>query len=140
MMGRNWFRDIFRRQGDPGDRRRVLGRRGEQLAARHLRRAGYRILHRNLRVGDDEADIVAMAPDGRMVVIVEVKTRRDDRLAPELAVNQQKQSRLVRLAARLQRRRAFTDRAFRFDVIAITWPEAGLPELRHLEGAFQASI
>ena len=53
--------------------RESLGDRGERLAARWLTRRGYRILHRKLTIGRDEADLVAVDPHGT-VVIVEVKT------------------------------------------------------------------
>ena len=89
----NWLRRLA------GQHRRILGRRGERRAARFLRRRGYRILHRNLTIGRDEADLVALDPDGRTIVIVEVKTRSSDYLAPEVKINRDKQYRLARLAA-----------------------------------------
>ena len=51
----------------------VLGRQGEQAAAEHLQRAGFRILDRNWRCADGELDIVAA--ERRTLVICEVKTR-----------------------------------------------------------------
>ena len=55
-----------------------LGKIGEELAEKHLRRIGYQILQRNWRFGHDELDIIAR--DGEWLVIVEVKTtlRPDD--------------------------------------------------------------
>ena len=119
---------------------RPLGERGERLAERHLKRAGYRIIRRNLRIAKDEADLVAFTPDGGTVVVVEVKTRSGDDIAPEEGVNQAKRRHLSRLAARLQRRRRFADRPFRFDVIAITWPDGEVPDLRHYIAAFESTI
>ena len=55
--------------------RAELGRWGEDLAARELKRRNYRILDRNVRVGRGELDIVATDRDA--TVFVEVKTRRD---------------------------------------------------------------
>ena len=52
----------------------ALGRRGERIAERYLRRKGYRILERNFRGAGAEIDLVAM--DGETLVFVEVKTRR----------------------------------------------------------------
>jgi putative endonuclease len=49
-----------------------LGRRGERAAVRALRRAGYRVLARNLRTPAGEVDVLAL--DGDTLVIVEVKT------------------------------------------------------------------
>src|SRR4051812_22975942 len=59
-----------------GNARDPLGDAGERAAARHLTRAGYRVIGRNLRVPMGGADILALAPDGETVVVVEVKARR----------------------------------------------------------------
>ena len=49
------------------------GRLGEKLAARYLRKKGYRILAKNYRTRYGEIDIVAR--DGGVLCFVEVKTR-----------------------------------------------------------------
>ena len=51
-----------------------LGRLGEELAARALRRAGWRVLARRLRTPWAEVDLVAV--DGAELVCVEVKAAR----------------------------------------------------------------
>ncbi|MCL4209051.1 MAG: YraN family protein [Phycisphaeraceae bacterium] len=130
---RRWV-GAWRRGGNP------LGDCGEHEAARWLAARGYRVLHRNLRVGKDEADLVMLDPDGRTVVIVEVKTRRDDDVRPEENVHGRKRHRLNRLAAVLARRREYRDRPFRFDVIAIVWPEGGAPNVTHFLGAFASDL
>ncbi|MHC4127860.1 MAG: YraN family protein [Planctomycetota bacterium] len=124
--------------GGRGGRGGVLGEDGERLAARWLKRRGYRILHRGLRVGSDEADVVAVDPDGRTLVIVEVKTRAADAPGPEAGITRDKRFRLARLASRLQDRPRFRDHAIRFDAVAIVWPPDGDPEVRHYEDAFES--
>ena len=52
---------------------KTLGRRGEDAAARFLKRLGYKILARSRRLAPGEFDLVAL--DGRTIVFVEVKTR-----------------------------------------------------------------
>ncbi len=113
-----------------------LGDRGERLAARWLKRQGYRILHRKLTIGRDEADLVAVDPEGRALVIVEVKTRRREAPPPEAGLTRAKQAHLARLAARLQERREYRDMQIRFDAIAIVWPEGAKPDVRHYPDAF----
>ncbi len=115
-----------------------LWRRGERLAARFLKRRGFRILHRNLTVGKEEADLVAVAPDGKTLVIVEVKTRADPEARPEEAIGRGKQSRLARLAARLASRPEFRGRPVRFDVVAVTMSPGAAPDVRHYEHAFES--
>ena len=53
---------------------RELGLLGEELAARHLVRSGWRILGRRVRTPAAEIDLLAR--DGRELVCVEVKTAR----------------------------------------------------------------
>ena len=129
-----FLRRFFARAPEP------LGRRGERLAAKWLRQRGYRILERNLPVADDEADLVALDPDGTTIVIVEVKTRAEELPSPEASITRTKQFRMARLASRLQRKNGYQDRPFRFDAIAIVWPAAsgGEPVLRHHSGAFES--
>jgi putative endonuclease len=117
-----------------------LGARGEREAARWLRRRGFRILERNFHVGDDEADLLAIDPDGRTLVVVEVKTRAADDIAPESGVDERKQFRLARLAARLMKMRRFSGRPIRFDAIAVIWPQRGAPHVRHIVAAFDSPI
>jgi putative endonuclease len=116
----------------------ALGERGERLAARWLARRGYRILHRRYTVGHDEADLIAVDPGGRTLVIVEVKTRTADVPGPEAGITRDKRFRLARLASRLHERPEFHDHAIRFDAVAIVWPRDGDPDIRHYEDAFES--
>lgn len=117
-----------------------LGARGERLAAKHLRRSGYRVLKRNLRNRFGEIDVIALDPDRRTVVIVEVKTGSDGPLAPEVHVTHEKQRKLVGLAAQCARRYRLTDRPIRFDVIGVDLPDHGEPTIRHHVGAFESHV
>lgn len=77
--------------------RRDVGGRGEDLAARHLCRAGMRVLARNRWNREGEVDLLAR--DGPMLVVAEVKTRTSlVRGHPSLAVTEDKRRRLYRLA------------------------------------------
>ncbi len=106
----------------------ALGRRGERIAERHLRRHGYRILERNFRGAGAEIDLVAM--DGDTLVFVEVKTRRTAETGmPQEAVNSHKQRHLRRAGEVYAQRHRAHDRPIRFDVVAILEDGSG----RHLE-------
>ena len=56
---------------------RLLGERGERLAARHLKRQGMRVLLRGYRTEQGEIDLIAR--DGDMLVFVEVKVATQGR-------------------------------------------------------------
>ena len=42
------------------NRRNILGQKGEDLAAEHLRKGGYRLIERNYRNNYGEIDIIAL--------------------------------------------------------------------------------
>ena len=115
-----------------------LGRRGERAAARYLRRKGYRIVARSERGSIGEIDLVAV--DGRVIVFVEVKTRRShDKGHPAEAVGPEKQQRLTRLALTYLKRHELLEYPARFDVVALTWPEGQRrPTIEHFVNAFEA--
>ena len=121
------------------DERRALGAQGEARAARFLVKRGYRIVERNVRLGGVEVDLIASR--GRVVVFVEVKTRRSDRFGPpETAVDRGKQARLVRAAASWLQQQRGRIREVRFDVITCRPPTAaqGVWQIEHLPAAFDA--
>jgi len=95
-----------------------LGKKGEELAAKHLEGQGYVILARNWCCHSGELDMVAK--DGNTLVFIEVKTRRSTVCgSPAEAVNTKKQEK-VRLVARhfLYENRTGAA-AYRFDVVAV---------------------
>ena len=131
---RNWWHE---RSARPiGD---ALGARGEHEAERHLKKLGYKTLARGSRNKLGELDLVAL--DGKTIVFVEVKTRRNtDAGHPADAVDERKQARLTRLALAFLKRNRLLDQPSRFDVIAITWPEdQQRPRIEHFKNAFEAT-
>lgn len=119
------------------DDRAELGRRGERLARRFLRKQlGYVIVTENYRTPVGEIDLIAL--DGPCVVFVEVKTRRsEDAGDVEEAVGPIKQRRLARAARHfLATQPDAADRPCRFDVLAIVCPATGKPHVRHVPDAF----
>ncbi|MBC20248.1 MAG: YraN family protein [Planctomycetaceae bacterium] len=120
---------------------RTLGQRGEAVAARFLRKKGYRIVARSHRSALGELDLVAVDPRDRRgptLVFVEVKTRSGHSLGfPEEAVGQKKQLKLGRLALQYLIRYQLSETPSRFDVVAVLWPgDSGKPAVTHFEDAF----
>jgi len=115
--------------------RQQLGRAGEQRAADFLRRAGYRILASNYRTRRGELDLVA--EEGGELVFVEVKTRTSLAFgSPAEAVDSRKQRRIGRAAQEYLLREGASERAVRFDVVAISLA-AGRPEIEIIKNAFE---
>ncbi len=116
-------------------RRLTLGQRGERFAARQLRRWGYRVLERNVRLGRYEIDIIAR--EGNTIAFVEVKTRRSaDVASPEVNVTITKR-RHIRSAAHLYiQRYGDNETYYRFDVVSVLMPDHGKPQATLFRNAF----
>jgi len=114
-----------------------LGARGEKLAARYLRRHGFKILYRNFRGRQGgEIDLVCRARD--TLVFVEVKTRtREDFGRPLEAVNRQKQRRISLGGLAWLRLLGDPDILFRFDVVEVIMTEGAPPRIELIRNAFQ---
>ncbi len=116
---------------------RLLGDKGERLAARYLKKQGFRIIAWNYKNQFGEIDLIAV--DGDQVVFVEVKTRKSNYFGePVEAVGYAKQKKLTKLALAYLKRHKLLDRSARFDIIGIIWPEGGEPDIRHYRNAFDA--
>lgn len=111
-----------------------LGRWGEEAAARHLKRSGWKILRRNFRApGGGEVDLVCR--DLETLVFAEVKTRRSEELGRPLDAVDQKKQRLIRRGAmHWLRLLEMPDITFRFDVIEVLATDP--IEIRVIESAF----
>ncbi len=127
----------IRRQFQRWSRPRSLGENGEAAAARFLKRQGCIIIARGQRDRLGELDLVAV--DGRVVVFVEVKTRRStDKGHPADAVGETKQRRLTRLALSYLKRHDLLEQQARFDIVSVIWPEGERrPEIAHFKNAFE---
>ncbi len=119
----------FFRAPSPGDRagsadpRALLGRLGEEAAARELRRRGYKILYRNFRgLRGGEIDLVCRDRRYDVLVFVEVKTRVEPEAAvrPSDSVTSDKQRLIARGALEWLRLLGNPEIAARFDVVEVT--------------------
>jgi putative endonuclease len=114
-----------------------LGVRGEKLAARFLRRNGFKVLYRNFR-GRHGGEIDLVCRDRDTLVFVEVKTRtREDFGRPLDAVNRQKQRRISLGALAWLRLLGDPDILFRFDVVEVTIAAPAEPKIELVRDAFQ---
>jgi len=111
----------------------ALGQAGEDLAAEHLRRAGYDVIDRNWRCRAGEIDLIAL--DDGVLVACEVKTRRGLRFGSPLeAVTPTKLGRLRGLARAYLAAHDLAVRGVRIDVIGILAVPGQQVQVTHLRG------
>jgi putative endonuclease len=117
------------------------GRRGEQVAYRHLRHLGYVMVARNWRVKGFRGELDLVGWDGDTLCFIEVKTRSSQApgehgLVPaEMAVDAAKQDELRKMATlflRSQQPQTYS----RFDVVSVYFPASGEPEIEVFKDAF----
>jgi putative endonuclease len=115
------------------NRRKQIGRQGEEIAAKYLTDKGYKILQRNWCCSTGELDIVA--ENGDTLIFVEVRTRRGERFGTaEESITSLKQARLVELAQTYLQEVVPLHQSWRIDVIAVQLGH-GLPQVNHIENA-----
>ena len=118
------------------EQRHTLGKSAEELASKHLQRAGLEVIGRNVVVENHEIDIVAL--DGSCLCFVEVRSRKDASQVNPLETVTIPKIRRLRRAAELflaYHGDNFAWNACRFDVVGVTFePE---PELNWCKEAFE---
>ncbi|MBT3192295.1 MAG: YraN family protein [Verrucomicrobia bacterium] len=133
MFGLNLKRSIAK-----GPQHLRTGEWGEAVAAKALKKKGFKILGKRVRVGTrDELDLVAR--DGEVLVFVEVKTRKSETFGrPAASVDRKKRHTLSRAAVRYLKRLKNPRVCFRFDVVEVVgdMETEAPPTIRHIENAF----
>ncbi len=120
-----------------------VGAQGEKLAADYLRRAGYKIIARNVRPdGHEELDIIA--EDKTVRAYVEVKTRTQDPAGPlkygtpATAVTHEKRRHLIS-AARAYQADHPTKKMLRMDIVEVYLsPMGSVADIHHMTDAFRS--
>lgn len=115
------------------------GAAGERAARRALRAKGYTFVEANVLTASGEADLLMIGPDGRTVIIVEVKARslrndadgaRAQSRNPEAALTAKKRTKLYRVAQEIVRDRGLQGRPVRIDLVAVDLaPRSGVGRL-----------
>lgn len=116
--------------------KKLLGRFGEEQAAKYLKKKKYSIIGMNFSCRFGEIDVIAENKD--FVVFAEVKLRKNAAFAQAREyVTVPKQQRLI-TAAQLWLSQNPTHKQPRFDVIEVYAPygETGEIQINHIENAF----
>jgi putative endonuclease len=114
--------------------KKELGKKGEDLALRFLKKRGYRIIEQNYVCKMGEMDLIAKEKD--TLAFIEVKTRTSTAFGPpQLAVNSSKQRQLSKVALYFLKEKKLEDVKARFDVVAIILDQNG-EEIELIKDAF----
>lgn len=112
---------------------RDLGRWGEWVALKHLRRLGWDLVARNWQGFQGEVDLIAY--DGPWLVFVEVKTGRGSgNWPPEERVDWSKERKLDELALDFLMRYELEETPVRLDVIGVETKDLREYQLWHFVG------
>ena len=121
--------------GEPRDRA-WIGDFGERVAADWLRANHCKILARNFR-GPRRGEVDIIARDGKLLLFVEVKTRRQGTpIRPLDAVDKTKQALIERGANAWLKRLRTRDLPWRFDVIEVYVKQGEKPRINRVRDAF----
>ncbi|UCF86109.1 MAG: YraN family protein [Desulfobacteraceae bacterium] len=112
-----------------------LGKLGETLALKKVKRLGYKKIIRNYRCPLGEVDLIAWDKD--TLVFIEIKTRkgRSTDYAKE-AVNERKKRQISKVALAYMKSNDCPDAKARFDVVAVCIGR-GKPEIEVIKNAFE---
>lgn len=116
------------------NRRIELGKKGEDISVRFLKKQGYEIIERNYRCSLGEVDIIAK--DKRTLCFVEVKTRRTEQYGmPQEAIDRYKRDKLARVALTYLKQKRIRNQDVRFDVVSV-YPD----RIELIKDAFVADV
>lgn len=117
------------------NRNQQFGKTGETIAARYLKKNGYRILSQNYRNTFGEIDIIAKEKD--TLVFVEVKSRTSGHFgSPKDAVTPKKQRQISKVALAYLKTTDQGRAKARFDVVTVT-ADAPKPAVDIIKNAFE---
>jgi len=112
-----------------------LGKLGEKIAQKYLKKENYRIVEKGYRLYRGEIDLIAL--DGETHVFIEVKTRGPGALGlPEESVNVRKQSQIRKIAEGYLAMHDIDEVECRFDVISLVFDDDDNYSLTHYKDAF----
>ena len=115
--------------------RLALGRRGEELALRKIKRLGYTCIARNYRCALGEVDLIAK--DGDTLVFIETKTRKGASLAyAKEAIDARKRRQLSKVALAFMKANNCCEVKSRFDVVAVSL-QGGQERIEVIKNAFE---
>jgi putative endonuclease len=115
------------------DERMIKGKKGEELARVYLEEHGFNILHVHWQSGHKELDIVAER--GKMLHVVEVRSRAESYLVEPSQTVQYEKQRNVISAARSYIYKYHIDKEVQFDIVSVVYETSG-EKIEYIPNAF----
>lgn len=120
-----------------GNEARLLGRWGESVVAKDLRRRGWQIMNVGFRCRFGEIDLIAS--DGTYLAFIEVKLRKNADFGSAAAFVDVRKQEKLRATAEFYLAKSQTKLQPRFDVVEVYAPQ-GIhtqnPQINYIENAF----
>ena len=114
--------------------KQLLGNQSEDLAARYLQKAGYKIITKNYSCRQGEIDLIAQEKD--ILVFVEVRSKRTQHYGlPIETIDKNKQMKIRKAAVNYLHQQHKNDCYCRFDVVTVLWDESK-PQINLYRDAF----
>jgi len=112
-----------------------LGKAGEEVALKYLKRKKFKIIKKGFRLYKGEIDVIAY--DRKTLVFIEVKTRRSRSFGlPEESVTTAKQRQIKKIAQGFMAFNNLENVECRFDVISLILKKNDGYFIRHFKDAF----
>ena len=110
-----------------------LGKKGEAVAIKFLKKKGYQIIETNYLKRTGEIDIIAFDSKYNEYVFIEVKTRRNLNFGyPEESVDEKKLSKIIETAENWLENKNISNAEWRIDIISIEWQDK-IPKIKHFQ-------
>ena len=118
------------------NRMRDLGSFGEDVAAKYLRKAGYRVVERNFRCKFGEIDLIVERDEYLVFVEVKTRTRNKYSINPLISITEAKRRRIRLLSQLYSVQNQVYSKQPRFDVIGVEFITKRDYKVEHIENAF----
>ena len=113
--------------------KKTIGREGEELTVKYLKKLGFNILSQNYKSKLGEIDIIAQKDE--VLAFVEVKFRKDSKVSLSDLINYAKQQKIIKTASLYIAQNNFSHIVYRFDVALLNSVQNKL-ELNYIQNAF----
>ncbi len=115
--------------------RQRIGKSGEKLVVRYLKKKGYKVLEQNYTCPVGEIDIIVL--DKKTIAFVEVKTRRSLSYgSARLSITHHKQKKISMAALYYLKSTHQMDQRGRFDVVTVLYTDQE-QAIDHIQNAFE---